>query len=301
MKNVTRVVDNDALTTVVVDPVMADAVADAVDAAEKKTKVFDELEKAGECVVSERDEEEETPLDNIYTKPVKITLEEDLEEPAAHTRVSTTTDEDYLDFDMFDFVYGLVADTDPRPKNPLGRRYRKFAYAGSDDYIHANSHTGVPQVGTEESDKITVYADSVEDFQDIKQICDMYGLTYSGPNPKKSEESRWAYSFTIDVPMIAEDTPMSIEEYFEPRGLTLEDVMGTAFARGKESRIAKLNNESDVKATYDKWVRIAATNEGPLTDFIKKMFDEMNGLGLTFHKGSLTRKFLKEFEDDFED
>ena len=48
------------------------------------------------------------------------------------------TEDDYLDYDMFDFIYGLVTDCWPKPLNPLNHRLRKFMYAGSDDYLKTN-------------------------------------------------------------------------------------------------------------------------------------------------------------------
>lgn len=285
---------------VVQDPATAAAYKDSEKNKVYVTNVTAELDKSAEAVVPEKPEEVKVSSENMYTK--KLKLDEDVF--TRPERVASTTDEDFLDFDMFDFVYGLVADTDPKPKNPLGRRYRKFAYAGSDDYIN-NEYKGVPQVGSDDIDRITVYSDTPvgpQGFDDIKQICDMYKFKYSGPNSKRAEASRWNYSFTIFVPMRDDgETPMSIEEYFEPMGFTVEDVMGTTFARGRARRQDDKYKTEKQEELFKKWVQIAATNEGPLSSFADSMIQEMEENDLKFSKNLVRRNFMKEFEDDFED
>lgn len=294
--NIDVVLDQDVVS--VQDPATSAAYADCEKTKKNKEEVETKLSDAAECIKPDVADEQTVNVNNVYTK--KLTLKEDIDLTDKPERVVTTTPEDYLEFDMFDFVYGLVADTDPRPKNPLGRRYRKFAYAGSDDY-ESNEYKGVPQVGCDDIDRITVYADETSEFEDVKQICDMYKFRYSGPNYRRAEASRWKYSFTIFVPMKDSENAMSIEEYFEPLGYTLEDVMPPYFVNGRRRALANMDNSDNVDILFKKWVQIAATNEGPLVDFFKSMIRELKENNLKFNKNELEMKFMKEFEDDFED
>lgn len=331
IENLKNVIENEE-TPVDTVVTMTVGMAAAYQEDEKATKhiqeVKKELEDRAEEATPEVTAEENKLVDNEYTKEVKLTLDESLtdfvmesllEADEIITDVKTKDgrsnktfedddEDDYLDYDMFNFIYGLVTDTWPKPKNPLGKkRMRKFQYTGSDDYLDSNSPNGHSQVASS-GNTITVYANEIRDFDDIKAVCDLYQFTYKGPVERQSSVSHWKYSFTIDVPMAAEDYPMMVEDYFEGLGMTLSDVMPASWvaqynkATGKiEKEQSSAENEFEVQRIFNDYVKKAANSNDPLDGFINDMFAEMSSKGLTYKRNALKKQFKAEFEDDFED
>lgn len=298
-----------------IDVVTADAYDDNIKNEQHIQEVNAELDATAKDAFPEVEPEFGKTPDNEYTK--KLTLDEsvdsDEDKPKDGRSHKFYDDEDdmdeYLDYDMFDFIYGLVvAQTWPKPKNPLDHRMRTFLYTGSDDYLDTNSNKGVGQVGTEGDGAIVVYSDDASDFDDIKEVCELYKFEYEGPRAKRSPSMRWNFWFKIYVPMVEEDYPMMVEDYFNSIGMTLEDVMPAEYCKTYRKRQAKDNdqattlvNDSKVNDIYDKYVKRAANSNEPLEIFISEMFAELEGAGLKYKKAALKRMFLDEFNDDFDD
>lgn len=325
MENVKDIIETEEadITPVTdVDPTIAVAYADS----EKNTKhiqeVKDELNKLADEANPEVEPEFGKMPENTYTKG--LTLDEsvlDDKKPSGAALLSDEDDmDDYLDYDMFDFIYGLVvAQTWPKPLNPLNHKIRTFQYTGEDDYLDTNSNKGVGQVGTEDN-AIVVYSDNAEDFNDIKEVCELYRFKYEGPRAKRSPSMRWNFSFKIFVPMTTNNYPEMVEDYFTKIGLPLESVMPESFVSIYRKRQAKDKealkkdfldkektreqelNDSSVEAIYDKYVKKAGANgDIPLRDFIRDMFSEMEVSGLKFKRANLKKRFEDEFLDDFDD
>ena len=306
-------IEMDAVTEL--DPATTVAYEDSVEAAQHLAEVEDALDKEAEAVITPSPEAPEVKEKNIYTK---LTLDESFEDFKINAKeLSDESDEDdYLDYDMFDFVYGIVTDDWPKPKNPLGRPMRKFMHTGSDDYLNTNSNMGTSQVSTDPDGNVVVYADSAEDFNDVAEVCDYYGIQHDEPRASKSSFSRWKFSFKIYVPS-TNGYPMMVEDFFADKGLTLADVIedhkvgggktanwGATYERNAtkdRTEAPKFVNDKAVQEIFTKYVRKAGNSNDPLEGFIKDMFAELSEKNLAFSKIKLKKDFLAEFDDDFED
>ena len=316
MENMNKVIDNKiAPANTEIDVVTTNAVLEDKEAVEHVEEVKDELNKRAEEIKTEDPAAPEVKVKNIYTK---LKLEESVSDFDVKSLADDSDEDDYLDYDMFDFAYGLVTDDWPRPKNILGRRIRKFQHTDSDDYIKTNEPTGMSQVGTDMVGNVVVYSNDPDAFDDVKQMCDYYHLTYSNVRPSSNKNSHWAYNFTINVPMTGAGYPVMAEDFFAQFGWTLEDVIesnktgggksanwGTTYAKRAEkdrSQTSTYVNDRAVDAVYDKYVRLASTNgDMPLDGFINDMLTELKGKNLKYSAAKLKKKFLDEFNDDFED
>lgn len=325
-ENLSRVTSNDTpVVDGVMDVVMADAVVDHANKEKQLEEVNDELQKAAEGVAPEETEEPKVGVENDFT--AKLVLDESLtdfsideavtSEPVKDGRSRKVYDEDdeddYLDYDMFDFIYGLVTDCWPKPLNPLDHRLRKFMYIGSDKYDVDDDFTGDlsdnhSQVGTT-GDSIEVYSNNETDFNDIITICDMYKFSYDGPNPKKSKSSYWNYSLTINVPLMDNDYPYMVEDYFETIGKTMEDVMPADFCkqyRKRQDRIKKEAEKYISEKEVDKMVNAAITaaaqdNTEPLEVHLKRLYTDLDAAGLTYQKFKVKKTFMDAFDDGDEE
>lgn len=316
--NIASILENDKLdSSVVVDPVTAAAYTEDVVASEHVEEIITELDKKAEDVVTSNPNTPEVTVKSIYTD--KLHLNEAVEDfNLSWKDLSDESDEDeYLDYDMFDFIYGIVTDDWPKPKNPLGRRMRKFQHTDSDDYIKANEPTGVSQVSGDTDGNIVVYANDIEAFNDVREVCEFYHIECDPVKPRKSKDSHWAFNMKINVPMTADDYPMMVEDFFEPYGLTLSDVIedhkvgsgksanwGTTYERKAEKDRKDVEasvNENSVEEVFEKHVRAAANSNDPLEGFVKDMFAELDEKGLTYSKVKLKKRFLDEFNDDFDE
>lgn len=313
-KNMEEVVETkDVQATTALTPATTAATTDSLNNAEHVESVFTDLDKAAKEVVTPNPEAPVVKAKNIYTK---YTLDESVEDFKINAKeLSDDSDEDeYLDYDMFDFVYGIVTDDWPRPKNPLGRPIRKFQHTESDDYLKTNSPTGMSQVATDVNGNVVVSANEVNAFDDVKAVCDYYHIRYGEVSPRKSRDSHWAFNFTIYVPQTSDGYPVMVEDFFSHYGLTMEDVIADhKVGKGKvanwgktyDSKVTKDRNkdlnEFEVQRVFDEYVRKAANSNDPLSDFIRDMFATMDDRGLTYSANKLRKQFMNEFEDDFGD
>lgn len=312
--NVAKVMNNaDMAASTCVDTVTADAYIEDAAASDRVEQIFTDLNKKAEEVATKDPEATSVKTKNMYTD--KITLDEALSDFNFKDLSDESDEDEYLDYDMFDFVYGLVTDDWPRPKNPLGRRMRKFQHTDSDDYMKSNEPTGMSQVATDIEGNIVIYANDEDAFNDVREACDFYHITYGDVTPRKSNKSHWAFNMKIYVPNTIEGYPMMVEDFFAQYGLTLSDVIedhkvgggksanwGSTYEKRaeKDRTDAKTYvNDKEVRDIFDKFVKKAGNSNDPLEGFIKKMFSEMSSKDLKFSKVALKREFMSKFEDDF--
>lgn len=322
--NLQNVVDAEAPATVgQMDVVMAGAVQDNIKNEEHAKEVADTLQKSADAVTPEATKDTETSVKNDFT--AKLILDESLidftmteEAPVADGRARKVYDDDdedeYLDYDMFDFVYGLVTDCWPKPINPLGHKMRKFMYIGSDKYMDSadadtrDSSDGHAQVASF-GDSIEVYSNNPADFKDIEEICKLYKFGCSGPHRRRSKSTYWEFSFKINVPCVSSGYPYMVEEYFETIGKTLEDVMPADFCKQYRKRQARVEaeakkyiNQAEVDKMIDKAITAAAQdNTEPLDAHLKRLYADLDAAGLTYQKSKVKKVFMDAFDDGEED
>ncbi len=322
--NLQRVLDDEKPEVIAnLDIVTANAVKEHNDAEEHIEEVAEELAEAAAAVAVEEPKAPETTVANEFT--AKLTLDESLEsfklqeeEKPADGRARKVYDDDdedeYLDFDMFDFIYGLVTDCWPKPLNPLDHKLRKFMYIGSDTYTSAdrmeagNVSDGHAQVAST-GDTIQVYANKPEEFNDIIEICNLYKFKYTGPAQRRSKSTYWEYSLDIHVPCVGSGYPYMVEEYFETIDKTMEDVMPADFCKQYRKRQARVEKEAQKfinDAEVDKLTKQAITaaaqdNTEPLETHLKRLYTTLDDAGLTYQKSKVKKTFMDEFADDFDD
>jgi len=323
--NLQRVVDAEAPAVVgQMDVVMADAVQESAKNDEHAEEVATQLQKTADVVIPEDPKEEKPAVDNKFT--AKLVLDESLEDFSLVTEDATPKDgrarkvyddddeDEYLDYDMFDFVYGLVTDCWPKPLNPLGHKMRKFMYIGSDKYMDSpdadtrDSSDGHAQVASY-GDSIEVYSNNPADFKDIEDVCKLYKLSYSGPHRRRSKSTYWEYSFRVNVPCVSSGYPYMVEEYFETLGMTMEDVMPADFCKQYRKRQAtvekeakKYINQAEVDKLIDKAITAAAQdNTEPLEAHLKRLYVDLDAAGLTYQKSKVKKTFMDAFDDPEED
>ena len=310
-KNIEAAVDADTVTAM--DFCLSAAYQETKNNAQQCEEVFNELDKKAEQVVVDSADTPKYKINNVYTQ--KLTLDESVEDSASFFKnLSDDSDEDeYLDYDMFDFIYGIVTDDWPRPKNPLNRRIRKFQHTDSDDYIKTNDISGVSQVSTDIRGNIVVFANDPAAFNDVREVCEYYHIKCGQVTHRMSRKSHWKYNMTIFVPMSTEGYPLMVEDFFAKYGLTMKDVIEDHKVGGKVSnwgitydkKVAKDRKEFQDRNTteeiFDKYVK-AAGSDGtkPLESFMDDMFNELTAAGVSFSKTKLKKRFLDEFNDDFE-
>ena len=325
MDNMNAVMNNDSTDAVASIPVvMADAYIDNDKSTKHLQGVKKELEdRASDIIEDAENSKKNDPLN-------KLVLDESVEEFNIETtniipfcnknydmnealdgrsdRVIEDGDDEHLDFDMFDFIMGLVSDTWPKPKSPLGHPLRKFQTQGQDDYIKTEENAGVPQVASDGVDTIIVYANETEAFDDIKEVCRIYKFKCDGPHAKRSPASHWNFSFNIKVPLTSKSYPQDVEDYFTKIGYTIEDVMPADWAkvyRKKMDRIQKeaqkMLNELTVKNILETAVRKASRDSEPLEQHLKNLYTELDNAKCEYTKKDIKQRFMSEFDDDFED
>ena len=305
------------------DIVMADAVQTSIKNEEHVEGVADNLKKNADVVTPDTPKEPETGVKNDFT--AKLVLDESLrdftiteEAPVADGRARKVYDDDdedeYLDYDMFDFVYGLVTDCWPKPLNTLGHKMRKFMYIGSDKYMDSDDadtrdasdgHAQVASFG----DSIEVYSNNPADFKDIEEVCKLYKFSCSGPHRRRSKSTYWEFSFRVNVPCVSSGYPYMVEEYFETIGKTLEDVMPADFCKQYRKRQARVEaeakkyiNQADVNKMIDKAITAAAQdNTEPLEVHLKRLYADLDAAGLTYQKSKVKKIFMDAFDDGDEE
>lgn len=314
IENLRRVVERDDPQVVgSMDVVMADAYAESVANDEHAEEVKNELDKKADSVKTDNPDTGKE-VKNEFT--AELVLDESIQDFSLDDSASKKDgrsnkvydddgEDDYLDYDMFDFIYGLVTDCWPKPKNPLDHRIRKFMYVGSDDYLKTNSLKGTNQVAVS-GDSIEIYANEASAFDDIKAICNLYKFTYEGPNEKRSSASHWNFSFKIEVPTEGNGYPAMVEDYFEGIGKTLEDVMPPDFCkqyRKRQERIQKeadkLLSEREVTKKVNHAIMMAARdNTEPLETHLSSLYKELDSAGLKYQPSKIKKIFMDAFDDD---
>lgn len=340
MANLDRVVNfknDDVEVHSDMDIVMTDAYDESIRNVEAVAEIKDELEKAAEGITPENPE---APFDmeNEYTELLKLDESfDDFDLTEARKRVSARDENDtdkYLDYDMFEFVYELLAAgakgiTNIAPKTPVVWRkkvtYRKnkdgvkvpakevwgwfpmqkFMAIGSDDasYGGENEGAGVPQISVEGND-IVVYSNDLDDLKQAADGVGQYQIKCGEPRYKLNDSSHWDYSMKVFVPVYSDGEIMLMSDYLEDIGMSVEDVMPPANAKSFRKQFDKADaasREVSKKVIYDKHVT-RAFRDGTLDleDVYSDMCAEMAEAGIICDDAMHT-KFIAEFEDDFSD
>ena len=340
MGNIDRVVNfknDDVEVHSDMDIVMTDAYDESIKNVETVAEIKDDLEKMADGITPENPE---APLSvkNEYTAELK--LDESLEEfnlNEARKRVSARDENDtdkYLDYDMFEFVYELLAAgakgiTNIAPKTPMVWRkkvsYRKnkdgekvpakeiwgwfpmqkFMTAGSDDasYGGENEGMGVPQIAVEDND-VVVYSNDLDDLKQAADGVGQYHIKCGEPKYKLNEKSHWDYSMKVFVPVYSDGEIMLMSDYLDEIGMSVEDVMPPANAKSFRKQFDKADaasREVSKKVIYDKHVTRAFRDGSlDLEDVYADMCSEMVAAGIICDD-ALHDRFMNEFEDDFDD
>lgn len=340
MQNLERVVNfknDDVEVHSDMDVIMTDAYDQSIINQQHMEEILDDLDKQTKDIVEENPEAP-IKVKNEYTATLKLDESfDDFDLNEARTRVSARDENDtdkYLDYDMFEFVYELLAAgakgiTNIAPKTPMVWRkkvtYRKnkdgekvpakevwgwfpmqkFMVAGSDDasYGGENEGAGVPQIAVEDND-VVVYSN---DLDDLKQAADgvaQYQIKCGEPKYKLNDKSHWDYSMKVFVPVYSDGEIMLMSDYLEDIGMSVEDVMPPANAKSFRKQFDKADaasREVSKKVIYDKHVT-RAFRDGTLDleDVYADMCAEMAEAGITCDD-ALHAKFTAEFEDDFGD
>lgn len=304
-ENMKRVMNSETPKVVgAIDITMAAAYDEDVRNQEQVDKVQDVLKNKAEEVVTER-EKPTVVVDNIFTS--KLVLDESIDDFSSQSLIdgrSSKTYEDeedpYINYDMFDFIYGLVTDSWPKPLNPLNHRLRKFLYIGSDKYKENPNSTetsdGHAQVATS-GDSIEVYSSDIEAFNDIIEICKLYRFKYDGPTEKRSKSSHWTYSFRIHVPLSGPGYPEMVEDYFNKIGKKLEDVMPSDFCKQYRKRLAKLNEPANIEIILHNAILKAAQDKEPLESHLNQLYADLDAAKVTYSKTKIRKRFLDAFDD----
>lgn len=142
--------------------------------------------------------------------------------------------------DMFTFINSLFTRGESgyhMPKNPLGRRYNHFEYRDRDG--DAND---VSPVGSNSNGDVVLLAETREEFDDAKEICDKYDFTYQ---IKPYRGQYFKHQMIINVPEDLDGNPMDVKTYFDDLGMNLEDVMPvTGAMKNSIKKQMKAKNES---------------------------------------------------------
>lgn len=340
MANIDRVVNfknDDVEVHSDMDIVMTDAYDESIKNVEKVSEIKDELEKAAEGVTPENPE---APLNvkNEYTAELKLNESlEDFDLTEARKRVASRDENDtdkYLDYDMFEFVYELLAAgakgiTNIAPKTPTVWRKKviykknkdgekvpskvvwdwlpmqKFMVAGSDDasYGGTNEGAGVPQIAVDGND-VVVYSNDIDDLKQAADGVAQYKIKCGEPRYKMNESSHWDYSMKVYVPVYSDGEIMLMSDYLDDIGMTVEDVMPPANAKTFRKKFDKADAESKEvtkKVIYNRYVTKAfRDNTLDLEDVYAEMCAEMSEAGIICDD-NLHTSFMAEFEDDFDD
>ena len=257
LSNMKDIVDaENPIATTTLNPIESQAIIDSEKFENHIDAVKSELDDKAKDIIVDNPEDTEPDVKNIFTS--KLTLKEDLADfndtTSKPKKVYEQTDEDFfLDYDMYDFIYGLfVSNAEYPPKIPrqlYTGRVNKFLGQGSDSYAidptneEGSGIKGIPQVGTD-GDNVVLYSDKKEDFDSVIKVCDLFKLKYKGPDEKSSSYSRWKWSIKIITPTTAPGYPEMLEDYMDTLGLTIEDVMSKDFAKNYRKHQEK---ENDVK------------------------------------------------------
>ena len=342
MPNVARVVSNDNIEVHSdMNIIMADAYEQSLENIEKVAEITLELEERADGITPE-DPEAPMEAETDYTKQLKLdeSLEDfDLQEAAKGVAARDDNDSDkYLDYDMFEFVYELLAAgakgiTNLAPKTPIVYRkkitYRKgadgeripskiewgnfemkkFSPIGSDDasYGDTNEGAGVPQIAVEGSN-IAIYSDDPDDLKQAADGLNQYAIKSGEVRYKMNDTSHWDYSMLVYVPCTADGDPMLAMEYLDQAGLTLDDVFEPRIANSFRNAFKRADNRTEreykeykkdkIYAEYVKKAFLDGTI--PLDTIYKQMCKELRSYKIPCG-AELRNKFMAEFDEEIED
>lgn len=161
------------------------------------------LNKAADILLSFSTRHRDAPITEAKEKKKKISVDE----------------EDFWDYDMFTFITNLFTrdhkEPYKRPLNPLGRPHKHFEY-------YSRAEGDASPMGTDVDGNIIIGTDNINDFNDVKEICNKYKFNCSIVEPKTG---KFKYFAKIIVPKTKSGTPLDIQDYFESIGIPIEDVM----------------------------------------------------------------------------
>ena len=283
------------------DIVMTDAYDESIKNLDTVAEIMSELEDRADGITPENPE---APMEvkTKYTSQLKLdeSLEDfNLQEAAKGVAARDENDGDkYLDYDMFEFVYELLAAgakgiTNLAPKTPIVYRkkvtYRKnkdgervpskiewgnfemkkFSPIGSDDasYGDTNEGAGVPQIAVEDVN-IVVYSNDADDLKQASDGLAQYGIKTGEVRFKMNSNSHWDYSMTAYVPCYSDGEPMLMVDYLEDNDLSIDDVFDDKVAKSFKNafkRADKKASQVDAKIKADKEARI-------YDEYVKKAF-----------------------------
>lgn len=337
MANLDRVVNfknDDVEVHPDMDIVMTDAYDESIRNVEAIEEIKDDLAKAAESITPDNPEAPAI-VKNDYTAELKLDESfEDFDLKEARARVSARDENDgdkYLDYDMFDFVYELLAAgakgiTNIAPKTPVVWRkkvtYRKnkdgnkvpakevwgwypmqkFMPAGSDDasYGGKNEGTGVPQIAVEDNN-IIIYSNDIDDLKQAADGVAQYKIKCGEPKYKMNDSSHWDYSMKVYVPVYSDDEIMLMSDYLEDIGLEVEDVMPPANAKSFRKQFNKADaasKEVTKKIIYDKHVNRAFNDpDADLNVAYNQMCLEMEASGIECD-ANLRHEFMLDLGGD---
>ena len=278
-------------------------------AAEKHVQdVNNDLQKAAKVVTPSTKTTEKTTVNNVFT--TTGALEEDVTPVKVDGRANKVIEKEdttVLDYDMFDFIYGLVTSSEIRPKNPVSMKPRTFLYVGNDKYKPSSNEVsdlsdGHNQVGTS-GNTIDLYSNDETAFDWITEVCKKYKFRYEGPRDAKSTACYWSKVFTIYVPTVSNGYPYMIEDYFETLGLTMEDVMPKAFCdayrkcqNALQAEIKLLQDARVVKQKVSAAIRKAALDSEPLKKHLEALYAELDAANLTYLQTDVRRMLYNAFK-----
>lgn len=301
-KNLDSVVDGDIDATVAISPELADAIEQEKKLDDHLGEVSETLAKNAEAIKMDNPEAPEVKSKNIYTK--KLILDESMHDFDVDSRnlldIDWSSDErklidreenaggedgdHYLDFNMQDFMDRLFTHTggasDMVPKYPDGIDVREY-------------DLGV------DGDKMELYANSEEYFDSAIAACALYQLEH-GPvrriSPIGSANPR--YAMRVTIPMISEDIPMLMPDYFEDIGMDLNVPMSDKWVDTYNKKIAKIEKEQDAAledSEVDKIIRDAVENtlndDRDFEDHLKDLLKKLKNKKLKFNSSNVKAKF----------
>jgi hypothetical protein len=179
--------------------------------------------------------------------------------------------ETFEDYDMFVFITNLFTRDlkgNQRPLNPLGRNHKHFEYLNKGDTIGEGSQVGVTRNGD-----IILKSDKIEDFDDVKAICDKYKFSYIGP--KEAKNDTYKYYITVIVPKTKGGYPLNVEDYFESIGINPVDVLPKWYFNIKKRYNKKYGIEEDYIQRKDESVEKQAEN---IADYLSQFLNDTSNI-----------------------
>lgn len=237
----------------------------------------------------------------------------------------------HLDFDMFDYIYSLVSTVDGYSTvlSPLSHPLKKFdspkankkaktapkkfdvlsgVYVLEDPDLNQTSMEH-PRVSGNGTNTITILSDDRADFNDMIEICNLYGFKFHGPISRQGIGYYWEWRMDVQVPMCSAHVPMMLEDYFESINVPLEKVMPSSWLKSYRSKLKKLNEEAEAhlnQVKFDRIYKSAVTHawqrgDIPLDKHLTDLLLALEAENVTYKKTVVKAKFMNEFADDEDD